>query len=62
MTMARPTPVSMDRNHQADGSVTEGNTRGVSAIRVQRIPMTVTTAPARSSRSPGAEEGATKPP
>ena len=55
MTIARPIPVIMARNHMAEGSSRLGMSKGSMATRVQISPITVTMAPARRRRSPAGD-------
>lgn len=55
MTIARPTPVSIDKNHHTPDRRTSGMNKGVKATRAHPRPMMVMTSPARRSRSPWGE-------
>ena len=52
ITIARPTPVSIDKNHHTPDRRTSGRNKGVKATRAHPSPMMVITSPARRSRSP----------
>lgn len=63
MTIASPTPVSMDKNHHAEDIFTLGAKSGMRAINVQTRPTPMTTAPKRRRRSAGiGQEYGGKPP
>jgi len=55
ITIARPTPVSIDKNHHTPDRRTWGRNKGVNATRAHPRPMMVMTSPARRSRSPWGE-------
>jgi len=55
ITIARPTPVSIDKNHHTPDRRTPGRNKGVKATRAHPRPMMVMTSPARRSRSPWGE-------
>ena len=49
ITIARPTPVSIDKNHHTPDRRTSGRNKGVMATRAHPRPMMVMTSPARRS-------------
>lgn len=55
ITIARPTPVSIDKNHHTPDRRTWGRNKGVKATRAHPRPMMVIMSPARRSRSPWGE-------
>ena len=55
ITIARPTPVSIDKNHHTPDRRTPGRNKGVKATRAHPRPMMVIMSPARRSRSPWGE-------